>query len=77
MGWGRCFLSLGRDLLTSTLSPSPQYILQGANDGKSMDEIASTVGLPLHLRDNDALDELYGQIDWCVPCRAVSCLAFA
>ncbi len=31
-----------------------------------MDEIASTVGLPSHLRDNDALDELYGQIDWSV-----------
>lgn len=31
-----------------------------------MDEIASTVGLPAHLRDNTALDELYGQIDWSV-----------
>lgn len=39
---------------------------QGANEGKSMEEIASSVGLPQHLRDNDALDELYGQIDWCV-----------
>ena len=29
-----------------------------------MDEIAASVGLPQHLRDNDALDELYGQIDW-------------
>lgn len=46
-----------------TTRPPPQ----GANEGKSMEEIASTVGLPAHLRDNDALDELYGQIDWCVP----------
>jgi len=40
--------------------------IRGANEGKSMDELASSVGLPLHLRDNDALDELYGQIDWSV-----------
>ncbi len=40
--------------------------IRGANDGKSLDELASTVGLPAHLRDNDALDELYGQIDWSV-----------
>lgn len=49
------------------------HIHQGANEGKSMDEIASTVGLPAHLRDNDALDELYGQIDWCV--RNAGCTA--
>jgi hypothetical protein len=29
-----------------------------------VDELASSIGLPPHLRENDALDELYGQIDW-------------
>lgn len=29
-----------------------------------MDELAETVGLPPHLRNQTALDELYGQIDW-------------
>lgn len=37
---------------------------QGANEGKSVDELAMSIGLPPHLRENDALDELYGQIDW-------------
>jgi len=43
--------------------------IRGANAGKSLDVLAEEIALPPHLRGQEALDELYGQIDWSV--RAV------
>ncbi len=40
--------------------------VRGANDGKTLDDLAEHIALPPHLRAQSALDELYGQIDWSV-----------
>lgn len=37
-----------------------------ANEGRSVDELAATIGLPTELRDSPYLLELYGQVDWSV-----------
>ncbi len=39
-------------------------VVQGANDGLSVDQIAESVGLPKSLAEDPALVELYGQLDW-------------
>lgn len=41
-------------------------VVQGANAGKSIDELADTIRLPEHLAKAPALAELYGQVDWSV-----------
>jgi alkyl sulfatase BDS1-like metallo-beta-lactamase superfamily hydrolase len=41
-------------------------VVRGANAGTDLDALAAEVGLPPHLRDDRALMELYGQIDWSV-----------
>jgi alkyl sulfatase BDS1-like metallo-beta-lactamase superfamily hydrolase len=39
-------------------------VVRGANQGRSIDTIASSVRLPEHLASKPALAELYGQVDW-------------
>ena len=39
-------------------------VVRGANEGRSLDDIASSVRRPAHLVSNPALAELYGQVDW-------------
>jgi len=41
-------------------------VVRGANAGTPLDVLATGVGLPPDLRDDRALLELYGQIDWSV-----------
>ena len=43
--------------------------IRGANAGTSLDVLAEEIALPPHLNGQEALTELYGQIDWSV--RAV------
>lgn len=39
-------------------------VVRGANAGQPLDQIVDGVGLPPHLRQAPALQELYGQLDW-------------
>jgi alkyl sulfatase BDS1-like metallo-beta-lactamase superfamily hydrolase len=39
-------------------------VVQGANDGLSLDELSQSIGLPAALAEDRGLVELYGQIDW-------------
>ena len=39
-------------------------VVRGANRGQSLDRITAGARLPGHLRDQPALAELYGQVDW-------------
>ncbi len=39
-------------------------VVRGANAGRSLDELASSIQLPEHLRASPFLAETYGQIDW-------------
>ncbi|MEZ4374340.1 MAG: alkyl sulfatase dimerization domain-containing protein [Polyangiaceae bacterium] len=41
-------------------------VVQGANAGLSVDELADTIHLPPHLANAPELAELYGQVDWSV-----------
>ncbi len=41
-------------------------VVQGANAGLSVDELASSIHLPPHLANAPELAELYGQVDWSV-----------
>ncbi|MCA9644894.1 MAG: MBL fold metallo-hydrolase [Myxococcales bacterium] len=41
-------------------------VVQGANAGRSVDELADTIHLPPHLANAPELAELYGQVDWSV-----------
>jgi alkyl sulfatase BDS1-like metallo-beta-lactamase superfamily hydrolase len=66
----------GKGLITKQLTDYRDGIqwvyvatIRGANAGKSLDVLAEEIALPPHLRGQEALDELYGQIDWSV--RAV------
>jgi len=41
-------------------------VIQGANQLQTVDQLVSQIRLPEHLRQDPALDELYGQVDWSV-----------
>jgi alkyl sulfatase BDS1-like metallo-beta-lactamase superfamily hydrolase len=62
---------VGRDAITHelrTYRDGIQWVrdavVRGANAGYTIDRIVSETGLPAHLVDEPALQELYGQVDW-------------
>ena len=41
-------------------------VIRAANEGKTLEEMTESIGLPEHLVGQEALAEFYGQIDWSV-----------
>lgn len=56
--------------ILTTYRDGIQYVfdqtIRGMNRGLGPDELAHTVELPAHLREHPYLEELYGQVDFCV-----------